>query len=103
MAGSALSNEKRLIKNLLNNYENVGIVGRPVRNTSETITVYFGLALIQILDLDEKNQILNTNVWSRYVRTVVIIIIIIISIFNVAKITGLLLGPREYTVGDECI
>ena len=70
MAGgiSMLSNEKRLIKDLLKNYENVGIVGRPVRNTSETITVYFGLALIQILDLDEKNQILNTNVWSRYVR-----------------------------------
>ena len=69
-SSSALSNEKRLIKNLLNNYTNVGIVGRPVQNTSETLTVKFGLALIQILDLDEKNQILNTNVWSRYVRTV---------------------------------
>ena len=67
-SGEALSNEKRLIKRLLSNYENVGVVGRPVRNTSETITVSFGLALIQILDLDEKNQILNTNVWSRYVR-----------------------------------
>jgi len=50
LAGSnGLSNEKRLIKNLLNNYENVGIVGRPVRNTSETITVHFGLALIPIM------------------------------------------------------
>jgi len=65
---NALSDEKRLIKNLLSNYEEVGIVGRPVRNTSVTVTVAFGLALIQILDLDEKNQILNTNVWSRYVR-----------------------------------
>jgi len=69
-----LSHEKRLIKDLLGNYSNVGIVGRPVRNTSVTITIKFGLALIQILDLDEKNQILNTNVWSRYVRRVFVII-----------------------------
>ena len=62
-----LSNEKQLIKDLLDNYAEIGIVGRPVKNTSATITVDFGLALIQILDLDEKNQILNTNVWSRYV------------------------------------
>ena len=64
---TVLSNEKRLIKDLLENYAKVGIVGRPVRNTAITITVDFGLALIQILDLDEKNQILNTNIWSRYV------------------------------------
>lgn len=62
-----MSDEKRLIKFLLENYETVGVIGRPVFNTSETIKVYYGLALIQILDLDEKNQVLTTNVWSRYV------------------------------------
>ena len=62
-----MSDEKRLIKHLLTNYETVGIVGRPVYNTSETVRVSYGLALIQILDLDEKNQVLTTNVWSRYV------------------------------------
>ena len=62
-----MSDEKRLIKYLLDNYERVGIVGRPVYNTSETVRVNYGLALIQILDLDEKNQVLTTNVWSRYV------------------------------------
>jgi len=66
-APTVLSNEKKLIKKLLENYAAVGIVGRPVSHTSETVIVEFGLALIQILDLDEKNQILNTNVWSRYV------------------------------------
>ena len=71
---SGLSDEKRLIKYLLDNYENVGVIGRPVLNTSATITVYFGLALIQILDLDEKNQILNTNVWSRYVNCSIAVI-----------------------------
>ncbi|KAK2169881.1 hypothetical protein LSH36_6g07005, partial [Paralvinella palmiformis] len=65
--GVALSNEKRLIKHLLDNYERVGKVGRPVFNTTDTITVQYGLALIQILDLDEKNQVLTTNCWSRYV------------------------------------
>jgi len=62
-----MSDEKRLIKYLLNNYEKVGVVGRPVLNQSQTIHVNYGLALIQILDLDEKNQVLTTNVWSRYV------------------------------------
>jgi len=67
-AESFMSDEKRLIKKLLEDYDRVGIVGRPVHNTSETIKVGYGLSLIQILDLDEKNQVLTTNVWSRYVR-----------------------------------
>ena len=65
--GVALSDEKRLIKHLLQNYETVGLIGRPVFNTSDTISVQYGLALIQILDLDEKNQVLTTNCWNRYV------------------------------------
>lgn len=69
-----MSDEKRLIKHLLENYERVGIVGRPVYNTSETVRVSYGLALIQILDLDEKNQVLTTNVWSRYVSRASLII-----------------------------
>ena len=62
-----MSDEKRLIKKLLDDYETVGVVGRPVYNTSQTISVSYGLSLIQILDLDEKNQVLTTNVWSKYV------------------------------------
>ena len=64
-----ISAEKRLIKQLLRNYEHVGVVGRPVINTWETINVSYGIGLIQIIDLDEKNQILTTNVWCRYVST----------------------------------
>jgi len=62
-----MSGEKLLIKHLLENYETIGIVGRPVYNTSETISVQYGIGLIQILDLNEKDQILTTNVWCRYV------------------------------------
>ena len=73
----ALSDEKRLIKKLLEDYETVGKVGRPVYNTSQKIVVNYGLALVQILDLDEKNQVLTTNVWGRYVSTFYYICVIV--------------------------
>jgi len=63
-----MSDEKRLIRRLLRNYEHVGVVGRPVHHQSQTVFVKYGMALVQIIGLDEKNQILTTNVWSRYVR-----------------------------------
>ncbi|XP_067928956.1 neuronal acetylcholine receptor subunit alpha-10-like isoform X2 [Watersipora subatra] len=62
----ALSAEKRLIKDLIATYRQAGVIGRPVRNTSEPITISFGLALIQIMKLDEKNQVLTISTWSRY-------------------------------------
>jgi Neurotransmitter-gated ion-channel ligand binding domain len=62
-----MSDEKRLIKQLLTNYETVGVVGRPVFNHSQTIRVKYGISLVQILDLNEKDQVLTTNVWNRYV------------------------------------
>ncbi|XP_059215665.1 neuronal acetylcholine receptor subunit alpha-7-like isoform X2 [Centropristis striata] len=36
---------------------------RPVKNDSESLTVNFGLTLMQIMDVDEKNQVLTTNIW----------------------------------------
>ncbi|CAF0762458.1 unnamed protein product [Adineta ricciae] len=36
---------------------------RPVKNNSEKLTVYLGLRLTQLLDVDEKNQIMTSNVW----------------------------------------
>ncbi len=64
-----MSDEKRLIKHLLDNYAHVGIVGRPVYNTTDTVKVQYGMALIQILDLNEKDQVLTTNFWCRYVSS----------------------------------
>jgi len=69
---SILPDEKRLIKRLLDRYEHVGVIGRPVYNTSQTVKVSYGMSLIQILDVDEKNQVLTINVWSRYVRSLLI-------------------------------
>lgn len=38
---------------------------RPVENISDVIDVGFNLALIQLINVDEKNQIMKSNVWLR--------------------------------------
>ncbi|CAH1797210.1 unnamed protein product [Owenia fusiformis] len=38
---------------------------RPVSNNSDKLTVRLGLRLSQLIDVDEKNQIMTTNVWLR--------------------------------------
>lgn len=57
---SADENEFRLTKYLLADYDKSV---RPSRNASEPMNVTFGLALTQIIDVDERNQILTTNCW----------------------------------------
>ncbi|XP_038110414.1 neuronal acetylcholine receptor subunit alpha-7 isoform X8 [Culex quinquefasciatus] len=52
--------EKRLLNNLLATYNTLE---RPVANESESLEVKFGLTLQQIIDVDEKNQLLITNIW----------------------------------------
>lgn len=52
--------EQRLLMKLLNNYNsNV----RPVINSNHSVPVTFGISLIQVMDMDEKNQVLTLNVW----------------------------------------
>jgi nicotinic acetylcholine receptor, invertebrate len=50
----------RLLIDLLSNYSKDI---RPVVNSNEIITLKLGLKLSQIADIDEKNQIMTTNVW----------------------------------------
>ncbi|XP_043260896.1 neuronal acetylcholine receptor subunit alpha-7 isoform X1 [Colletes gigas] len=52
--------EKRLLNKLLSGYNTLE---RPVANESEPLEVKFGITLQQIIDVDEKNQILTTNAW----------------------------------------
>ena len=40
---------------------------RPVANSSHTLTIYIDLQLWQIIDVDEKNQVVGTNVWLEHV------------------------------------
>ncbi|XP_043290471.1 neuronal acetylcholine receptor subunit alpha-7 isoform X2 [Cervus elaphus] len=52
--------QRKLYKDLLRNYNPLE---RPVANDSLPLTVYFSLSLLQIMDVDEKNQVLTTNIW----------------------------------------
>ncbi|GFS09634.1 neuronal acetylcholine receptor subunit alpha-7 [Elysia marginata] len=64
--GQRGSVEKELIRDLLTQYEYEGKLGRPVIQATDMVMVNFSLSLIQILDVDEKNQILKTNIWYHY-------------------------------------
>jgi hypothetical protein len=55
-----LPDEQRLLEFLLDNYDPAS---RPVFNASDSVEVKFGFSLVQLYDMDERNQILTTNVW----------------------------------------
>ncbi|XP_037627411.1 neuronal acetylcholine receptor subunit alpha-4b [Sebastes umbrosus] len=52
--------EERLLQDLFAHYNKLS---RPVENTSDTVLVHFGLSIAQLIDVDEKNQMMTTNVW----------------------------------------
>jgi hypothetical protein len=62
-----ISKEKQLIRHLLDHYESQGKNGRPVADHMDILLVNFSISLIQIMDVDEKNQVLKTNIWYHYV------------------------------------
>uniref|UniRef100_A0A8D0AS94 Cholinergic receptor, nicotinic, alpha 4b n=1 Tax=Sander lucioperca TaxID=283035 RepID=A0A8D0AS94_SANLU len=51
---------QRLLHDLFVHYNKLS---RPVENTSDTVLVHFGLSIAQLIDVDEKNQMMTTNVW----------------------------------------
>ncbi|XP_034029200.1 neuronal acetylcholine receptor subunit alpha-4b [Thalassophryne amazonica] len=52
--------EERLLQDLFLHYNKLS---RPVKNTTDTVFVHFGLSIAQLIDVDEKNQMMTTNVW----------------------------------------
>ncbi|KAJ8359234.1 hypothetical protein SKAU_G00157590 [Synaphobranchus kaupii] len=52
--------EERLLRTLLTHYNKLS---RPAANTSDVVLVHFGLSIAQLIDVDEKNQMMTTNVW----------------------------------------
>uniref|UniRef100_A0A8C3PC68 Cholinergic receptor nicotinic alpha 2 subunit n=1 Tax=Chrysemys picta bellii TaxID=8478 RepID=A0A8C3PC68_CHRPI len=52
--------EERLFKYLFTSYNRWS---RPVPNISDVVIVRFGLSIAQLIDVDEKNQMMTTNVW----------------------------------------
>lgn len=60
--GLGSDDEVRLVKDLFENRGYNPLI-RPVEHAAESITVEFNLALSQLISVDEKNQIMKTNVW----------------------------------------
>ncbi|VDK43767.1 unnamed protein product [Taenia asiatica] len=60
------SYERTLIKQLLEKYERMGKIGRPVMHNNQTLNVQFGLSLFQLMDLDEADQLFTVNVWNKF-------------------------------------
>uniref|UniRef100_A0A803YN75 Cholinergic receptor nicotinic beta 3 subunit n=1 Tax=Meleagris gallopavo TaxID=9103 RepID=A0A803YN75_MELGA len=58
--GSVVENEDALLRHLFQGYQKWV---RPVENSNDTIKVLFGLKISQLVDVDEKNQLMTTNVW----------------------------------------
>ncbi|XP_006873410.1 PREDICTED: neuronal acetylcholine receptor subunit alpha-4 [Chrysochloris asiatica] len=52
--------EERLLGKLFSGYNKWS---RPVANISDVVLVRFGLSIAQLIDVDEKNQMMTTNVW----------------------------------------
>jgi len=52
--------ERRLINDLMRSYKTLE---RPVANESDAVVLKFGLTLQQIMDVDERNQMISTNLW----------------------------------------
>ncbi|CAL8329938.1 unnamed protein product [Lota lota] len=52
--------QRKLYRELMVNYNRLE---RPVHNDSAPIVVELGLTLLQIIDVDEKNQVMITNAW----------------------------------------
>nr|XP_006132554.1 neuronal acetylcholine receptor subunit alpha-4 [Pelodiscus sinensis] len=52
--------EERLLRKLFSGYNKWS---RPVANISDVVLVHFGLSIAQLIDVDEKNQMMTTNMW----------------------------------------
>lgn len=59
-------NEFKLIHNLIDNYNRLV---RPVDDVNKPVLVQLSVTLQQLIDVDEKNQIVTMNVWLKYVRS----------------------------------
>jgi len=64
ISGSGSRDEERLVRDLFRGYNKLI---RPVQNMTQKVEVAFGLAFIQLISVNEKNQIMKSNVWLRLV------------------------------------
>ncbi|XP_035165674.1 neuronal acetylcholine receptor subunit alpha-6 isoform X2 [Oxyura jamaicensis] len=61
---AACESEERLFHKLFTHYNQFI---RPVENVSDPVTVHFEVAITQLTNVDEVNQIMETNLWLRHI------------------------------------
>ncbi|XP_034948494.1 acetylcholine receptor subunit beta-like 1 [Chelonus insularis] len=61
--GSCSEDEERLVETLFKGYNKLI---RPSRNITEKVHVKFGLGFIQLINVNEREQIMKSNVWLRF-------------------------------------
>ena len=63
-----VSGQKRLIADLLTNYDAVaGVHGRPVHNQSDILSCNLTVGLKSVHDVDPVKQLITLNIWMRMV------------------------------------
>nr|QRN45443.1 nicotinic ACH-beta1 receptor [Carausius morosus] len=62
--GWCSEDEERLVRDLFRGYNKLI---RPVQNITQKVNVRFGLAFVQLINVNEKSQIMKSNVWLRLV------------------------------------
>ena len=67
--GLCSQEEERLVRDLFRGYNKLI---RPVQNMTQKVEVAFGLAFIQLINVNEKNQIMKSNVWLRLVSFIIL-------------------------------
>ncbi|KAK3097242.1 hypothetical protein FSP39_007950 [Pinctada imbricata] len=60
MKAEDMTEEQRLLYTLLKSYDKSS---RPVYRAATPVVIRLGITLTQILDVDEKNQVITTNIW----------------------------------------
>ncbi|XP_013406816.1 acetylcholine receptor subunit beta-like 1 isoform X4 [Lingula anatina] len=60
--GLGSEDESKLVEDLFDKTGYNPLI-RPVQNLSDKLMINFGLTMIQLINVDEKNQIMKTNVW----------------------------------------
>lgn len=59
----ASEDEERLVRDLFRDYNKLI---RPVENNNDTVKVSMGLAFIQLININEKSQVMTSNVWQQF-------------------------------------
>jgi len=70
---------KRLLHELMKDYNRYVL---PVPSRNQTVNVTLGLKLSQLSDIDERNQIMTTNVWLEHVNFMSILFLMIFLFFK---------------------